>query len=159
MLYGPCYALLHGGQVLKSGAHRATSPLECVPHLGHVELLHHRRAPDGPSLDTILSRGLGPPVPRFHVKDGGHQCVRQPTDEDNVQAHTEALSNLRGVSAHTMAQKPITMTSSDKVILPGEEFQINIKVFANKYMALEHNWAFDKFTATLTAFNFSMRFK
>ena len=61
--------------------------------------------------------------------------------------------------ANNMAQKPIPRTASDRVIKDGEEFQVDIKVFANNSKALKHKRAFDKYTGALTAIDLATRFK
>ena len=61
--------------------------------------------------------------------------------------------------ANNMAQKPIPREASDRVIAPGEEFQVDIKVFANNSKALKHKRAFGRYTGALTAIDLSTRYK
>ena len=61
--------------------------------------------------------------------------------------------------AGNMAQRDVPRTASDRVILPGEEFQVDIKVFANSSKALKHKRAFGRYTGALTAIDLSTRYK
>ena len=61
--------------------------------------------------------------------------------------------------ASNMAQKPITRIASDRVIGPGEKFQVDNKVFANNGKALKHKRAFGRYTRALTAIDMATRFK
>ena len=61
--------------------------------------------------------------------------------------------------AGNMAQRDIPRTASDREYQPGEEFQCDIKVFANNSKALKHKRAFGKYTGALTAIDLSTRFK
>ena len=61
--------------------------------------------------------------------------------------------------AASMAQKPIPRTASDRDIVPGEEFQLDIKVWANSSKALKHRRAFGKHIGALTAVDLSTRYK
>ena len=61
--------------------------------------------------------------------------------------------------AGNMAQRPIPRTSSNRLILPGEEIQIDIKVFADNSKARKHKRAFGNHTGALTAIDLSTRFK
>ena len=61
--------------------------------------------------------------------------------------------------AGNMAQRDIPREASDRVILPGEEFQVDIKVFASTSKALKHKRAFGRYTGALTAIDLSTRFK
>ena len=61
--------------------------------------------------------------------------------------------------AGNMAQRPIPRTSSDREILPGEEIQVDIKVFADNSKARKHKRAFGNHTGALTAVDLSTRFK
>ena len=54
--------------------------------------------------------------------------------------------------AGNMAQRDILRTASDKEFQPGEEFQCDIKVFANNSKALKHKRAFGKYSGMLTAY-------
>ena len=44
--------------------------------------------------------------------------------------------------ANNMAQRPIPTTATERVIEPGAEFQVDIKVLANNGKALKHKRAF-----------------
>ena len=46
--------------------------------------------------------------------------------------------------AGNMAQRDLPRTASDRIIKPGEELQIDIKVFANCSKALKHKRAFGR---------------
>ena len=61
--------------------------------------------------------------------------------------------------AGSMAQRDIPRTASDRVTEPGEEFQLDIKVWANNSKALTHRRAFGKHTGALTAVDLSTRYK
>ena len=61
--------------------------------------------------------------------------------------------------AGNMAQRDIPREASDRVILPDEEFQVDIKVFASTSKALKHKRAFGRYTGVLTAIDLSTRFK
>ena len=61
--------------------------------------------------------------------------------------------------ANNMAQRPIPTTATERVIEPGAEFQVDIKVFANNGKALKHKRAFGRYTGALTAIDMSTRFK
>ena len=61
--------------------------------------------------------------------------------------------------AGNMAQRDIPREASDSVILPGEESQMDIKVFASTSKALKHKRAFGRYTGVLTAIDLSTRFK
>ena len=58
-----------------------------------------------------------------------------------------------------MAQRQIRTTATERVIEPGAEFQVDIKVFANNGKALKHKRAFGRYTGALTAIDMSTRFK
>ena len=58
-----------------------------------------------------------------------------------------------------MAQQPIPRDASDRVFVPGEEFQVDIKVWANGSKALKHRRAFGRHTGALTAIDLFTRFK
>ena len=61
--------------------------------------------------------------------------------------------------AASMAQKAIPRTASDRDIVPGEEFQLDIKVWANNSKALKHRRAFGKYTGAMTAVDLSTKYK
>ena len=61
--------------------------------------------------------------------------------------------------AGNMAQRPIPREASDREFVPGEEFVVDIKVFANNSKALKHKRAFGRYTGALTAIDLSTRFK
>ena len=61
--------------------------------------------------------------------------------------------------AGNMAQQPIPRDASDREFVPGEELQVDTKVFANNSKALQHRRAFRRYTGVLTAVDFSTRFK
>ena len=61
--------------------------------------------------------------------------------------------------AGSMAQQPIPTTASDRVIVAGEEFQLDIKVWANTSKALKHRRAFGRYTGALTAVDLATRYK
>ena len=61
--------------------------------------------------------------------------------------------------AGNLAQRDIPREASDRVIEPGEEFQLDIKVWANNSKALKHRRAYGKYTSTLTAVDLSTRYK
>ena len=61
--------------------------------------------------------------------------------------------------ASNMARKPIPWTDLNRVIVHGEEFQVDITVFANNGKAPKHKRAFGRFTGALTAIDVKKRFK
>ena len=58
-----------------------------------------------------------------------------------------------------MAQKPILREASDRVIAPGDEFQVDIKVFANNSKVLKHKRALGRYAGALAAIDLSVRSK
>ena len=58
-----------------------------------------------------------------------------------------------------MAQQPIPRDASDRVFVPGEEFQVDIKVWANGSKALKHRRAFGRHIGALTAIDLATRYK
>ena len=61
--------------------------------------------------------------------------------------------------AGNMAQQPIPRDASDRVFVPGEEFQVDIKVWANGSKALKHRRAFGRHIGALTAIDLATRYK
>ena len=57
-------------------------------------------------------------------------------------------------SAGSMAQRDFPRTASGRVIMPGDDFQLDIKVWSNNSSALKHQRAFGKHIKTLTAVDF-----
>ena len=52
--------------------------------------------------------------------------------------------------AGNMAQKLVLKTASGRVIMPGEEVQVDIRIFANNSKKLRHIRAFKKYTGAFT---------
>ena len=65
----------------------------------------------------------------------------------------------KACSAGNLAQKTVPTTVSGRVFVPGEEFMVDIKVWANNSKALKHRRAFGKFTGAMTAVDLSTSYK
>ena len=57
--------------------------------------------------------------------------------------------------AGNMSQRDIPREASDREFVPGEEFQIDIKIWANSRKALKHRRAFGKYIGAVTAVDLS----
>ena len=61
--------------------------------------------------------------------------------------------------AANMAQRDIPREASDREFVPGEEIQIDIKIWANSSKALKHRRAFGKHIGAVTAVDMATRYK
>ena len=58
-----------------------------------------------------------------------------------------------------MAQQPIPRDASDRVFVPGEKFQVDIKIWSNSSKALKHKRVFGRHVGALTAIDLATRYK
>ena len=63
------------------------------------------------------------------------------------------------MSGRKHGARGIPREAFDRVILPGEVLQVNIKVIASTSKALKHKRAFGRYTGVLTVIDLSTRFK
>ena len=69
------------------------------------------------------------------------------------------FSHCEAYPANNMAQKPIPREAFDRVTAAGDEFQVDIKVFANDSKALKHKRAFGRCIGALTAIDLLIWYK